>query len=111
MEGKVAVGYSIMNRMASPSWGNTVMSIIFQRLQYSSLTHYADPQLALWPADSDLSWQMCLEVADSVLTKQADNPIEAADSYHDTSIRPPSWATSSTFIKQIGRLMFHKVGK
>jgi spore germination cell wall hydrolase CwlJ-like protein len=52
-EGQIAVSHSIINRIASPTWGNTMMSVIFQRLQYSSLTHSSDPLVTNWPLDTD----------------------------------------------------------
>jgi cell wall hydrolase len=110
-EGKVAVAWSIMNRLASPSWANTLMAVLFQRLQYSSLTYYSDPQLATWPKDTDPSWQEALEIADGVMEGKIPNPIDGADSYHDTSIKPPNWATPDNFIQQVGRLRFYRLGK
>lgn len=110
-EAKVAVAHSIMNRLASPSWGNTLMNVVFQRLQYSSMTHSQDPQLTNWPLDSDRSWQECLEVASDVLEGKVLSNVEKADSYHDTSIKPPNWATPQSFVKQIGKLKFYRVGR
>jgi N-acetylmuramoyl-L-alanine amidase len=110
-EGKVAVAHSVLNRIASSSWGNTMMSVLFQRLQYSSLTYVQDPQLTNWPKDDDPSWQECLVVADAVIHGDVASPIGQADSYHDTSIQPPNWAVKSPFVAQIGKLMFYKVGK
>lgn len=109
-ECKVALAWSIMNRVAAKQWGNTIMSVIFQRLQYSSLTYKGDPQLVLWPQDSDASWQTCLKVADETLEGLNINPIDGADSYHDISISPPDWAKKSVFVKQLGRIKFYKVG-
>ena len=110
LEGKIAVGYSILNRKAAPQWGNTIMGVLFQRLQYSSLTYAQDPQLILWPKDNDPSWVQSMQVATDVLEGTVPNPIDGADSYHDTSIQPPYWATEQTFVKQIGRLLFYKLG-
>jgi spore germination cell wall hydrolase CwlJ-like protein len=109
--GKIAVMWSIMNRVASPSWGNTLMAVLFQRLQYSSLTYYSDPQLATWPKDNDPSWQEALEIAEGVIAGRIETPIGGADSFHDSSIKPPAWATAERFVKQIGRLLFYQVGK
>jgi len=110
-EGKIAVMWSIMNRLTSPSWGNTLMAVLFQRLQYSSLTYYLDPQLALWPTDNDASWQEALEIADGVIEAKIENPISGADSYFSDSIVRPKWASDQTFVKKIGRHEFHKVGR
>lgn len=110
-DGKVAVAHSILNRKASPTWGNTVMAVLFQRLQYSSLTHGADTQLTLWPKDEDRSWQECLEIADGVIGGKLANPIDGADSYFADSITRPQWATDKTFVRKVGRHEFHKVGR
>jgi spore germination cell wall hydrolase CwlJ-like protein len=109
--GKEAVAHSIMNRLASPSWGDSIHSVLFQRLQYSSLTHGQDPQLTNWPLSTDASWKECLQVADAVISGAMPSPIGKADSYHDTSIKPPNWATPQSFVAQIGKLKFYKVGK
>jgi len=108
-DGKIAVAHSIMNRLASPKWGNSVQAVVFQRLQYSSLTHAKDPQLTTWPLPDDPSWKECLQVADQVMSGSVPSPIGRADSYHDTSISPPRWATPDNFIAQIGRLRFYQV--
>lgn len=110
-DGKIAVAHSIVNRTLSPSWGDTIMSVLFQRLQYSSLTHTMDPQLSIWPKESDPSWGECLQIAHGVLDGSIKSNIEKADSYHDTSIQPPKWATPESFITQIGRLKFYRTGK
>lgn len=108
---KEAVAYSIMNRIASPSWGNNVQNVVFQRLQYSSLTHTLDPQLTNWPLSSDSSWMECLRIADGVMLGTIDNPVGKADSYYDDSIKAPNWATQDNFIGKLGRLNFHKTGR
>lgn len=107
---KVAVAHSILNRVARPSWwGKDIMSVVFKRLQYSSLTHKQDPQLTTWPRGDDPSWKESLEVASGVIDGIISNPFPGADSYHDISIPPPDWATINTFCGYIGRLRFHDV--
>lgn len=110
-ECKTGVAYSVLNRTISPSWGDTVMSVGFQHLQYSSLTYKGDPQLTTWPKDNDPSWRQCLEIAQDVLEGDVSNPIDGADSYHDISISAPSWAGQEKFVRQIGRIKFYKVGR
>lgn len=110
-DAKIAVAHSIINRTLSPSWGDTIMSVLFQRLQYSSLTHSLDPQLSVWPKESDASWDECLQIAHDVLEGTIQSNIDKADSYHDTSIQPPNWASPQSFIKQIGKLRFYRVGR
>lgn len=107
--GQTAVAYSVLNRVYRPCWwGKSVMEVIFKKWQYSSMTDPKDPQLTSWPKD-DFVWERCLGVAGSVLTGAMDNPAPGADSYWDSSIMAPKWATPETFIRKIGRLSFHNV--
>jgi len=109
--GKIAVACSIMNRVNRPSWwGNDVLSVLFRKWQYSSLTDPRDRQLTLWPDRRTSDWQECLQVACAVLDGEiVDNPVPGADSYHDISIPAPKWATPAMFVGQIGRLRFFNV--
>lgn len=105
---KVAVACSVMNRVWKPCWwGTDVASVLFKKWQYSSVTDPHDPQLTTWPRTADQSWQECLTVADGVLAGRMLNPVKGADSYHDTSISPPKWATPESFVAQIGNLLFY----
>lgn len=110
-ECQTGVACSVMNRVTSAAWRDNVMDVAFQHLQYTSLTHKKDPQVTNWPKSNDGSWKKCLEIAELAAEGRANNPIDGADSYHDTSVRDPHWATKQAFVKQIGRVKFYKVGK
>lgn len=107
-ECKRGVAYSILNRVQRPSWwGKDISSVVFARLQYSSMTYAKDPQLTTWPANSkDPSWIECLNVANEAISSISDNPVPGADSYHDISIAAPKWADPKMFVKQLGRIRF-----
>lgn len=107
------VAYSILNRVKRPSWwGSDVCSVVFKRLQYSSLTYPRDPQLTTWPNRSDdPSWIQCLQVAMESISGISENPVPGADSYHDISIPAPKWAEPGMFVKQIGRIRFFNVDR
>ena len=108
-ECQLAVACSILNRVARPYWwGNDISSVVFKRLQYSSLTYRNDPQLTTWPDKSDNPvWVQCLQVASKALCGAAENPASGADSYYDDSISAPKWATPDTFVRKIGRIAFY----
>lgn len=110
-ECKLAVARSILNRVHRPSWwGSDILSVVTKRWQYSSLTDPKDRQLTTWPTWSDGSWISCMQLArDLVHGAQLPNPAPGADSYYDTSIPAPKWATAETFVKQIGRIRFHNL--
>lgn len=101
-EAQIAVAHSIMNRVARPSWwGRTLDEVVTKRWQYSSMAAPGDPQLITWPRVSDSSWLAALGIAEGVLAGWIPNPFPGADSYHDTSIPAPKWATDAAFVGQV----------
>lgn len=107
---KTAVASSIMNRVSKPSWwGIDLMSVIFKKWQYSSMTDPKDKQLATWPQKYAVDWIECLQAASNAVDGISENLVPGADGYYDTSIPPPKWATPDTFVKQIGRLRFYNL--
>lgn len=112
LDAKLAVAYSIMDRVEHPSWwGDSVLQVVGKRLQYSSMTAHGDPNLTAWPVDSDASWQESLLAASTAYSKTQPNPAPNADSYFDVSIAPPAWAKPQMFVKQIGRLRFYDLNR
>ncbi len=109
-ECKVAVAFSIVNRVFHPAWwGHDFMSVMFKKWQYSSLTALKDPQLTVWPQSDDPSWQECLAIADKIVNNELSDPVPGADSYYDVSIPPPPWTKTARFVAQIGRIRFYDV--
>jgi len=107
-EGKIAVAHCIMNRVYHPKWwGKCVTDVLFKKWQFSSITDPHDKQLTAWPLSTSAVWQTCLSIAKRVINDELPNPVPGADSYFDISILSPDWATSKTFVKQIGRLKFY----
>lgn len=101
-EAQVAVAHSVLNRVKRPSWwGKTLDEVVTKKWQYSSMAAPGDPQLILWPRLTDASWLGCLGVAYDVLHGDAPNPIPGADSYYDSSISAPKWATAAAFRGQV----------
>ena len=104
---RVAVANSILNRVHKPSWwGNDVLSVVGKKFQYSSLTNPGDPQLILWPKN-DSNWQVCLQIACDAIYGRTMDTAPGADSYWDSSIMAPKWATADNFVCKIGKLSFH----
>jgi spore germination cell wall hydrolase CwlJ-like protein len=109
-QGRVA--HCIMNRVKRPAWwGRDIMSVIFKKWQFSSLTDPNDRQLTTWPKSDDKSWIQCLKVACGVIDGVLPNPVPGADSYFDTSIQAPYWATPETFVRQIDNIRFYNLDK
>lgn len=110
-QAKVAVAFSVLNRVQHPKWwGTTLGAVIAKKWQYSSMAAPGDPNLIQYPLPQDVSFHDCLTVVDGVLTgKGVKNLVLGADSYYDTSIPPPKWATPETFVKQVGAFRFHNL--
>jgi N-acetylmuramoyl-L-alanine amidase len=107
---KIAVAYTVLDRVAKPTWwGHDVMSVIFKKWQYSSMTAPHDPQLTAWPVTGDQAWLDSLQAAGEAIAGSTPNPAPSADSYFDVSIPAPAWATPAMFVKAIGRLRFYNV--
>lgn len=112
---RIAVGHSILNRVAKPSWwGRTVLAVLRKKWQYSSMTDPHDAQLTTWPEDTDGSWYECLQVALELLgPTPPKNSVPGADSYYDISLdkigKAPNWIAAARFCGQIGRIKFYDV--
>ena len=106
---KLAVAYVVCTRAAKPRWwGETITSVIFHEAQFSSMTHTGDPNLVEWPKDADYSWTDSISAAKQAINKSVPNPTPDADSYYDTSIGAPPWATDAGFIGELGKLRFYR---
>lgn len=113
-EGRVAVAYCILNRVARPSWwGHDIMSVVSKKWQFSSMTDPKDVQLTTWPQSNDPSWLDCLAIASGAIDGTIPNPAPGADHYFDTSIikNPPKWADKDRFVKKIGRIYFYDLDR
>jgi N-acetylmuramoyl-L-alanine amidase len=109
---KLAVAFSILNRVSHPKWwGNDVMSVVFKRFQYSSLTNKGDPNLIAWPQAADPFWNDSIQAAQAATTGGAKNPAPGADSYFDISISPPDWAKPEMFVIAIGAFRFYNLDR
>jgi spore germination cell wall hydrolase CwlJ-like protein len=118
-EGKEAIAFSILNRVAHPKWwGKSITSVVTAPWQFSSMTDPNDPQLTKWGGE-DPAWPECIDVAMDVYDGSIPNPVPTADSYYaawmDTKISPktqkpmtPNWASATTtrFVKQVGNHKF-----
>jgi spore germination cell wall hydrolase CwlJ-like protein len=109
----LAVACSIRNRVERPSWwGHTFAEVIGKKWQYSSMAAPNDPQLLKYPlSELDQNFSDAMKAATDTISGLALSPVPGADSYYDTSIRPPKWATPETFVAAIGALRFHNLDK
>lgn len=104
---KVAVAFSVLNRVKSPKWwGTTLGAVIAKKWQYSSMAAPGDPNLIQYPLPQDLSFLDAMAAVNAAIANDAINPVAGADSYYSIDIPPPKWAKPEQFVKQIGAFRF-----
>ncbi|MDE2258892.1 MAG: cell wall hydrolase [Betaproteobacteria bacterium] len=105
---KVAVAFSVLNRVAHPKWwGTSLGAVIAKKWQYSSMAAPGDPNLIQYPLPQDVDFQDSLAVVNAVIANDVTNPVPGSDSYYDVSIAAPTWAKPEQFVKQVGAFRFY----
>jgi N-acetylmuramoyl-L-alanine amidase len=108
-EGMIAVGCTIRERVNSPKWwGNSYISCVTKKWQFSSMSDPSDPQLAAYPREDDPTFLRCLEIAEYVMSGEYVHPMPRSTHYYAEYIPAPGWAARAEYIGKIGRhLFFH----
>lgn len=105
-DGMRAVLHVINNRSIAQK--KTWSQVVYQRLQFSSMTYGKDPELCLVPTPDDPQYLYLLGVVDAVYDgTDLDNTLGAVNYFAD-SIPMPSWAESMTETVKIGHHTFYK---
>lgn len=111
-EAMKAVGCCIRNRVKRATWwGKDYVGVITKKWQFSSMAAPGDPQLLNYPQTADAQFEQALQIAEWVINDTAHNPFPGADSFYDSSIPRPKWATAENFCGKIGRITFHNVDR
>ena len=105
-DGIRAVLHVIANR--STLWHKTWSQIIYQHLQFSSMTYGQDPQLSSVPAPPDSNFIDCYEIAKSIHDGGDFDLTNGATHYFNPGIVLPKWAASMTKVASIGHHDFYK---
>lgn len=99
--GMTAVACVIRNRVQQRH--STPYAIVTAKWQFSSLTDPHDPQLAIWPAETDAAWQQAQLIAGNVLNGDTQDITQGATMYYDDSIPfPKSW--NLAVLKSLGKI-------
>jgi spore germination cell wall hydrolase CwlJ-like protein len=107
-EGQRAVAQVILNRVAHPSYPNSVCGVVFQgseRRTGCQFSFTCDGSLARKPARA--TWDRARGVAAAALAGYVHKPIGLATHYHATYVLP-YWASSLTNVGTIGLHTFYK---
>ena len=118
-EAMAAVGYTVLNRVATSRYPNTICGVVYQgkrdrngnyvrnRCQFSWVCDgKADVPNTRHPGEVE-AWEKANEVALQVLTGAIDNPVGNATMYHATYVRP-YWANSYSLVAQVEDHIFYE---
>jgi len=105
-DGIRAVIHVIKNR--SDKSGKSWAVEVYRKLQFSSMTYGADPQLTLVPQQPDPAFVDCYEIAQLINIGGDFDLTSGATHYFSDSIQMPEWAKSMTETVKIGRHTFYK---
>jgi Cell wall hydrolyses involved in spore germination len=104
-EGKVAVAWTVMNRVARKSWyGRNVVEVCLKPFQYSCWLE-SDPNSALLKRVNldDSNFRQCLAAALLVYDRVIPDTVNGATHYYALSMpTPPKWASSMKSVAVLG---------
>jgi hypothetical protein len=106
--GQRAVAQVVLNRVAHPSWPNSVCGVVYQGSERSTgcqFTFTCDGSLARRP--SGMSWARAQRIADEALRGSVYAPVGLATHYHTLWVNP-YWAASLDHIGTIGAHRFYR---
>ena len=105
-EGMRAVLHVIANRSIDrdKSWAQ----IVYQKLQFTSMTYGQDPELIIVPVEPDAQFDYLCTIVDSVYAGNDQDNTLGATNYFANTIPVPSWASSMIKTVTIGRQTYYK---
>lgn len=110
--GKIAVAWSIRNRVLKPGktwWGDDWEEVILKPYQFSSFNPN-DPNANKLPGDptQDKSWDASLQAATLAYMATGNDPTDGATHYYNPKVvAEPAWAKTGKFVKTIGDHRFY----
>jgi hypothetical protein len=106
--GQRAVAQVVLNRVAHPSWPNSVCGVVYQGSERSTgcqFTFTCDGSLARRPGGA--SWARAQRIAQEALNGSVYVPVGLATHYHTLWVNP-YWASSLDHIGSIGAHRFYR---
>ena len=108
-QGQRAVAQVVLNRVAHPSYPNTVCGVVYQGSERSTGCQFSftcDGSLLRVP--SRFFWERARGVAAQALSGSVESSVGLATHYHTNAVHP-YWAPSLHFITSIGAHRFYKM--
>jgi N-acetylmuramoyl-L-alanine amidase len=102
---------SVLNVLANraTSRHSSIYAEAVRKWQFSSMTAKGDPNLILFPQDSDPAWAQALNLASQAAAGTLEDITQGATSYYAQSMAtPPGWAASMTQTVVIAGQIFFK---
>ena len=105
--GQRAVAQVVLNRVAHPTWPNSVCGVVFQGSERPGcqFSFACDGAMARVPVR--MWWDRARRVAERALAGEVYAPVGLATYYHTGAVNPV-WAARQTFIGAIGAHLFYR---
>lgn len=107
--GQFMVGVTVMARVRSAKFNNTICGVVFEKYQFSWANN-GRIQPVINNNFEKLAWENAGKIAKIVMTTNIDESMLSVTHYHKVSIRKPHWARDKSFEKFaiIGDHIFYK---
>ena len=105
--GQRAVAQVVLNRVAHPTWPNSVCGVVFQGSERPGCQFSFACDGAMTRAPVAMWWDRARRVAERALAGEVYAPAGLATYYHTGAVNPV-WAARQTFIGAIGAHLFYR---
>lgn len=103
-EARIAVGWSIRNRVEDSRWSNSYREVITKPFQYSAFNpgdpnrKYVENPLFKGKEINRKAWQNAYVLARQVIRGEVNDPTHGANHYYDSSIDTPAYLTKEKLV-------------
>lgn len=118
-EGKIAIAWSIRNRVEDDRWSDNYHDVILQKNQFSAFKtddpnwkYVKNPFYEINPKQLT-AWGKCYKIAGLVISGEIKDPTGGVNHYFSDYIDYPSWTKgrNAKFIMKIGNTLFYNLKK
>jgi len=115
----IAVGYTVLNRVESERYPDTICDVVFQARRDSHGNPIRNKCQFSWACDGKSdevdtdnvlerkAWERAVTLAEQVMERKVDNPIGNATMYHATYVRP-YWRRAYTQVAKVESHIFYQ---